>query len=299
MATSVRPASTLARCAGRQSAMPAMASASVAPMPDAGPSRAAIAELARKVLVHDFRNIDPSAARILLVEAGPRVLPSFSETLAPAALRQLEQLGVEVKTGIAVTECRADGITLADGEAVASNCVMWAAGVMASPAAKWLGAEADRAGRVLVGPGLTVPGHDEIFVIGDTAAYRDADGQMVPGVAPTAKQMGQYAASAIAARLKGKAVAQFRYRDYGSLATIGRKAAVADFGRLRLTGFPAWLMWGLAHLWFLVGFRNRIIVFLDWAWSYATFERGARLITGRRPASASPIPPARIARAMK
>ncbi|GIL03110.1 MAG: NADH dehydrogenase [Alphaproteobacteria bacterium] len=241
----------------------------------------AIAELARKALVNDFRTIDPSTARIVLVEAGPRILPAFAEPLSRAARRQLEGLGVEVMTGVAVTDCRQDGVTLAGGTVIGSHCVMWGAGVMASPAAAWLGARADRAGRVVVEADLSLPGHPDLFVIGDTAHVPDGKGGQVPGVAPAAKQMGRHVARAIAARLAGRPAPAFRYRDFGALSTIGRKAAVADFGRLRLTGFPAWLMWGLVHLWFLVGFRNRVIVFLDWAWAYATFERGARLITGR------------------
>jgi NADH dehydrogenase len=242
----------------------------------------AISELARNALVDDFRNIDPATARIVLVEAGDRILPSYPDSLSRAARRQLEQLGVDVRTGVAVSGCDGDGVTLADGDRIASNCILWGAGVIASPATTWLNAAADRAGRVIVNPDLTVPDHPEIFVIGDTASVRDARGVQVPGVAPAAKQMGQHVAGAISMRLRGRASGPFRYRDYGALSTIGRKSAVADFGRLKMTGFPAWLMWGLVHLWFLVGFRNRMIVFLDWVWSYATFERGARLITGRR-----------------
>lgn len=241
----------------------------------------AIAELARKALVNDFRNIDPSTARIVLVEAGPRILPTFPDSLSAAARHQLEMLGVEVLTGTAVTDCGPAGVTLAGNVELHSHCVLWGAGVMASPAATWLDARSDRAGRVVVGPDLTLPGHPEIFVVGDTAEVPGPGGKPVPGVAPAAKQMGQHVARTIVNRLKGRDTPDFRYRDFGSLSTIGRKAAVADFGRVRLTGFVAWLMWGLVHLWFLVGFRNRIIVFLDWAWAYATFERGARLITGR------------------
>jgi NADH dehydrogenase len=242
----------------------------------------AIVELARKAIVRDFRNIDSSTARVILVEAGLRLLPAFPEDLSASAKRQLEKLGVEVRLGHAVTQCDANGVTLADGEPIASASVLWAAGVMASRAAKWLHVEADRAGRVIVQDDLSVPSHPEIFVIGDTALVKGADGRPVPGVAPAAKQMGRYVANLIKARLAGKAVVPFRYIDYGNLATIGRKAAVADFGRLRLSGFVAWLLWSFAHLWFLVGFRNRIVVFLDWAWAYATFDRGARLITERR-----------------
>jgi NADH dehydrogenase len=242
----------------------------------------AIAELARKAIVRDFRRIDSSTARVILVEAGPRLLPAFPETLSASAKRQLERLGVEVRLGQAATRCDAGGVTLADGEAVASTCVLWAAGVQASRAATWLPVERDRAGRALVNGDLSIPGHPEIFVIGDTALVRGSDGRPVPGVAAAAKQMGRHVAGVIEARLAGRPARPFRYVDYGNLATIGRKAAVADFGWVRLTGFPAWLLWTFAHLWFLVGFRNRVVVFIDWAWAYATFDRGARLITERR-----------------
>ena len=242
----------------------------------------AIIELARKALSRDFRNIDSATARVVLVEADKRLLTAFPESLSQSAKTQLENLGVEVRLGAAVTRCDENGVTLADGEHIASTCILWAAGVTASRAAGWLGAESDRAGRVLVGDDLSVPGHPEIFVIGDTAAVKGKDGRLVPGVAPAAKQMGRYVARLIKARLAGTRVTPFSYSDYGNLATIGRKAAVADLGRVRLTGFPAWLLWSFAHLWFLVGFRNRIVVFLDWAWAYATFDRGARLITERR-----------------
>ncbi len=243
----------------------------------------AIAELARKAIVRDFRSINSSTARVILVEAGPRLLTAFPESLSQSAKAQLEKLGVEVRLGDAVTRCDGHGVMLADGEPIGSGCVLWAAGVMASRAATWLGAEADRAGRVIVNDDLSVPGHPEILVLGDTALVMSADGQPVPGVAAAAKQMGRYAARLIKARLAGQPTTKpFRYIDYGNLATIGRKAAVADFGRFRLSGLLAWLLWTFAHLWFLVGFRNRIVVFLDWAWAYATFDRGARLITERR-----------------
>jgi NADH:ubiquinone reductase (H+-translocating) len=242
----------------------------------------AIAELARKAIVKDFRHIDSSTARVVLVESGQRLLAAFPENLAASARRQLETLGVEVRLGHAVTRCDDHGVVLADGETIGSACVLWAAGVQASRAAKWLKVEADRAGRVIVGEDLSVPGHSRIFVIGDTALVKGAGGKPVPGVAPAAKQMGKYVARLIKARLAGKSIGPFRYADYGNLATIGRKAAVADLGRVRLTGFIAWLLWSFAHLWFLVGFRSRIIVFLDWAWAYATYDRGARLITERR-----------------
>jgi NADH dehydrogenase len=242
----------------------------------------AIVELARKAIVRDFRHIDSTTTRVVLVEAGPRLLPAFPEDLSASARRQLEKLGVEVRLGHAVTQCDENGVMLADGETIASGCVLWAAGVQASRAAKWLDVEADRAGRVIVAGDLSVPGHPEIFVIGDTALVVGEGGRPVPGVAAAAKQMGKYVARSIKARLAGEAVKPFRYIDYGNLATIGRKAAVADFGWIKLTGFVAWLLWTFAHLWFLVGFRNRIVVFLDWAWAYVTYDRGARLITERR-----------------
>jgi len=242
----------------------------------------AIIELARKAISRDFRNIDSSTTRVVLVEAGERLLAAFPESLSQSARLQLEKLGVEVRPGAAVTKCGDAGVTLADGHHIASGCVLWAAGVMASRAAKWLGVPADRAGRVIVENNLSVPGHPEIFVIGDTASVKGRGGRPVPGVAPAAKQMGRYVARLIKGRLGGRPVGSFRYADFGNLATIGRKAAVADLGRISLTGFPAWLMWSFAHLWFLVGFRNRVVVFLDWAWAYATFDRGARLITERR-----------------
>jgi NADH dehydrogenase len=242
----------------------------------------AIAELARKAIVRDFRNIDSGSTRVVLVEADRRLLAAFPENLSQSATAQLEKLGVEVSLGAAVVRCDAAGVALTDGLEIPSGCVIWAAGVMASRAAEWLNVAADRAGRVVVGPDLTVPGFPEIFVIGDTAAASGKDGRAVPGVAPAAKQMGRYAARAIRARIAGKPVEAFCYSDFGSLATIGRRAAVADLGWAKLSGFPAWLLWSFAHLWFLVGFRNRIAVFLNWTWAYATFDRSARLITGRR-----------------
>ena len=242
----------------------------------------AIIELARKAIARDFRNIDSSTTRVVLVEADKRLLTAFPEALSQSAKSQLEKLGVEVRLGAAVTKCDEAGVTLADGQHIPSACVLWAAGVMASRAAKWLGAASDRAGRVIVEKNLSVPGHPEIFVIGDTASVMGREDRPVPGVAPAAKQMGRYVARLIKGRLGGRPVGSFRYADFGNLATIGRKAAVADLGRIRLTGFPAWLLWSFAHLWFLVGFRNRVVVFLDWAWAYATFDRGARLITERR-----------------
>jgi NADH dehydrogenase FAD-containing subunit len=240
----------------------------------------AIAELGRVALRHDFRNIDPREARIVLVEAGPRVLPAFPGTLSEAARRSLERLGVEVRLGTPVTACDADGVTIG-GDRLPAATLVWAAGVAASSAARWLDAEKDRVGRVMVGPDLSLPGHPEIFCIGDTAHVADGDGKPLPGLAPVAKQQGAYVARLLRARLAGKAApGPFRYRDYGTLATIGRRAAVADFGWLRLKGTLAWLLWGAVHISFLIGFRNRAVVMLDWIWSYLTFQSGARLITG-------------------
>jgi NADH:ubiquinone reductase (H+-translocating) len=240
----------------------------------------AIAELATKAIIRDFRNIDPTNARILLIEAGPRILPSFPPHLSASAERQLTRLGVTVMTGRAVTACNANGVTLNNDVRIDSATMLWAAGVMASPAAKWLKTPADKAGRALIDASLHPPARPDIFVLGDTASVTDARGRLVPSVAPAAKQMGRHVAKAILCRIKGEAPAEFVYRDYGNLATIGRKSAVADFERLALSGFPAWLLWSFAHVWFLVGFRNRLTVFIDWIWSYVTYQRGARLITG-------------------
>ncbi len=240
----------------------------------------ALGELAKAALARDFRHIDPATARIVLVEAGPRLLPSFPPRLSSVAAAALQRLGVEVRLGTAVTSCDRDGAVLGD-ERLDSRTLIWAAGVAASPAASWLGIEPGRAARVPVGPDLTLPGHPEIFVIGDTAEVAGANGPL-PGVAPVAKQQGAYVAGAIAARIAGKSPpGPFRYRDFGNLATIGRREAVADFGWLRLTGRLAWLTWGVAHIYFLIGFRNRMAVAVDWLWSYLTYQRGARLITGQ------------------
>ncbi len=240
----------------------------------------AIAELARTALAADFRRIEPGTARVILVEAGARVLATFPERLSQKAQQSLEKLGVTVLTGKPVEVCDSEGVVIA-GTRIRASTLVWAAGVAASPAAKWVSAEKDRAGRAVVGPDLTVPGHPEIFAIGDTAMVRDADGKIVPGIAPAAKQQGVYAARAIAAKVAGRPMPPaFRYRHLGSMATIGRKSAVVDFGRVRLSGFLAWLLWGLAHVYFLIGFRSRVVVALNWIWAYATFQRGARLITG-------------------
>jgi NADH:ubiquinone reductase (H+-translocating) len=243
----------------------------------------AIAELVKVALARDFRAINPAMSRIILIEAGPRVLPSFAATLSAAAQRALEKLGVDIRLGRPVTRCDEVGVMLGE-ERVACGVTIWAAGVMASPAARWLEAEHDRAGRVLVERDLSLPGHPEIFVIGDTAAVRDEAGKALPGVATVAKQEGKYVARVLLARLAGKpAPPPFHYRDYGELATVGRNFAVVDFHWLRLTGRLAWLVWSVAHIYFLIGFRNRLVVAMDWIWAYLTFQRGARLITASDP----------------
>ncbi len=240
----------------------------------------AVAELARKALAADFRAIDPEQTHVMLVEAGPRLLPGFPESLSRYAADALARLGVDVQLGRSVTMCDATGVGLGQ-ERVAAGTVIWAAGVKASPAADWLGLEGDRAGRVRVGPDLKPLNTENIFVIGDTALAHDAAGAPLPGIAPVAKQQGAYVADVIKAQVAGKArPGSFRYRDRGQLATIGRKAAVITFRRLRLKGWLAWWIWGVAHIYFLISLRNRLIVATQWLWSYVTFERGARLITG-------------------
>jgi len=243
----------------------------------------AIAELAHRALAADFRSINPREARIILVEAGARVLPAMKPTLSDNALRALEKLGVEVRLGTTVTGCDAEGVDIRHGERddrIASECIIWAAGVAASPAAKWLEVPADRVGRVAVEADLSLPGRPEVFVIGDTALVLDREGKPLPGIAPAAKQQGTYVAKLLRNRIAGKPTASFRYRHRGDLATIGRKSAVVDFGWIRLKGTLAWLLWSAAHIYFLIGFRNRLFVALSWLWAYATFHRGARLITG-------------------
>ena len=268
-----------------------------------------IAELARDTLRHDFRVIDPRDARIVLVEAAERVLTTFPPTLSGRAQRSLERLGVTVRTGRTVTGIDAGTVTLEarDGgiERIPSRTVVWAAGVTASSLAGRLGeltgAERDRAGRIAVEPDLTLPGHPEVFAIGDMVTVRGADGVVValPGVAPVAMQQGRYVAAVVRGRLRGRDTGPFRYRDKGNLATIGRAAAVADIKGLHLSGFPAWITWLFVHLWYLVGFENRLLVIIRWAFSFATHGRGARLIApipggaGARSsaADASGVPP--------
>ncbi len=244
-----------------------------------------IAELAHDTLRADFRNFDTRNARVVLVEAGPRILAGFTEDLSAYAERALTRLGVEVRTGHAVSRCTEDGIELG-GAFLRAKTILWAAGVAASPAAEWLGAAADRAGRVIVEPDLTVPAHRDIFVVGDTAHVVSADGKPVPGVAPAAKQEGRYVAGVIRARLKGAAPPPpFAYSNAGNLATIGKRAAIVDFGWIKLKGRIAWWSWGIAHIFFLIGLRNRLAVALNWLWIYFSGHRSARLITQGQPKS--------------
>lgn len=246
-----------------------------------------IAELAHDTLRGDFRNVDTRSARVILVEAGPRILAGFTEDLSSYAERALERLGVEVRLGQPVSDCRADGIMLGE-EFLPARTTLWAAGVAASPAAEWLEAPSDRAGRVRVEPDLTAPGRPDIFVIGDTAFVAGTDGKPVPGVAPAAKQQGLYVAGLIKARLQGKpAPPPFAYRNAGNLATIGKRAAIVDFGWIKLRGRLAWWIWGIAHIFFLIGLRNRLAVALNWLWIYVSGHRSARLITQRDPGSGS------------
>lgn len=249
----------------------------------AGPTGVELAgtlvEIARRVLASDFRSINPARARVILVEAGPRVLAAYPEDLSHSAEAQLKKLGVEVIVNGRVTDIGTDHVQIGN-ERIPSAVTLWSAGVAASPLGKKLGVPVDRAGRVLVDPDLTIAGYPNVFVIGDLAAVTQKDGKPVPGVAPAAIQMGQYTAKTILNDLKSKPRKPFEYWDKGSLATIGRAAAVADFGRIHLSGFIAWLGWLFIHVFFLIGFKNRILVLMEWAWAYFTFQRGARLITG-------------------
>jgi len=251
----------------------------------------AIAELAHKALASDFRNIDPTSARIILVEAAPRILTAFPEVLAKKAQKALNRLGVEVRTQAPVEAIDENGVVIA-GKPLAAKTVIWTAGVTASPAGKWLGVETDRVGRVKVSGDLTIPGHPNIFVIGDTASVIE-NGKQLPGMAPVAMQEGRYVASMIAHRVAGKknvrtrrsgetsalAVAPFHYINKGNVATVGRSYGVVEIGKLRVAGFLAWVLWLAIHIFYLIGFRNRILVIFQWAWAYLTFQRGARLIT--------------------
>ena len=238
-----------------------------------------LAEIARHTLRHEFRRIDPHAARVLLLEAGPRVLSSFPESLSEKARKQLERLGVEVHTGTPVGAIDADGVLLGT-QRIAARTVLWSAGVAASPLAKSLGVPLDRAGRVPVQADLSIAGLPEVFVAGDLACVQQ-EGKPVPGVAPAAKQMGNCVAKVIRARIAGQAAESFRYRDFGNLATIGRMAAVVDVRGWHLSGVLAWWFWLAAHVWFLIGFRNRLVVLIDWARAYWSYQRSARIIVGR------------------
>ena len=238
-----------------------------------------LAEIAHRVLRDEFRSIDPKRTRILLLEGGPRILPAYAPDLSESAVRQLQKLGVEVRVPAMVT--RIDpGAVWVGTERISAAVILWAAGVAASSLGKKLGAPTDRAGRVLVNPDLSVPNYPEVFVIGDLATLKDEHGNTLPGVAPVAIQEGRYVAKAIANDLRKSPRQPFHYVDKGSLATIGRAAAVAQFRKLHISGYFAWLAWLFVHIFFLIGFRNRLIVLIQWAWSYFTYQRGARLITG-------------------
>ncbi|MGQ0504565.1 MAG: NAD(P)/FAD-dependent oxidoreductase, partial [Myxococcaceae bacterium] len=239
-----------------------------------------IAEIARHTVAKDFRSIDPKTSRVLLIEAGPRVLPTFATSLSDHALKSLQRLGVEVRIQAPVTQVAADGVELG-GERIASRTILWAAGVAASPLAKSLGVPLDRSGRVIVEKDCTIPGYPEVFVVGDLAAYSHGLERPLPGVAPVAMQMGTYAGQSLLRALQGKERKPFRYVDRGSMATIGRAAGIADVFGLKLSGFLGWLAWLFLHVLFLIGFKNKLVVLIQWTWSYLTFRRGARLITGR------------------
>ena len=239
----------------------------------------ALSEIARRVLSRDFRKINTARARVILMEGTPRVLPAMAPESSRSAARQLEKLGVEVMTSTMVTGIDERGVTYAQGT-IPARTVIWAAGVAASPLGKTLGAPLDRAGRVIVNEDLSVPGAPEVFVIGDLASVKQSDGRAVPGLAPAAMQMGRHAARNLAHAVRGEATQPFRYVDKGTLATIGRGAAVAEVGRLKLSGLIAWMAWLLIHIFYLIGFRNRFLVLAEWAWVYLRNDSGARLITG-------------------
>ncbi len=239
----------------------------------------AIAEIARDTLRHDFRSINPAGAHVTIVEAGPRLLPNLPEDLSHYAEAALRRMGVDVRLGVQVVGCDGRGVDTKGGRIEAATLI-WAAGVQASPAASWIGAKADRHGRIPVSADLSVPGHPEIYAIGDTAAAGQSDGRPVPGVAPAAKQMGEFVGRRIAALVTGaQPAAGFHYRDQGELATIGRSSAVVRIGRVKLKGFIAWLFWSVVHIFFLVTLRDRVVVSLNWLWNYVTFTRSARVVT--------------------
>jgi len=238
-----------------------------------------LAEISRQVLANEFQSIDPKSTRIILLEGGPRILPVYPEDLSRSAEEQLRHLGVDVRTSTMVTGVEAGVVHMGETH-LSAAVILWAAGVAASPLGKKLGAPIDRAGRVLVNPDLSIPGHPEVFVIGDLAFLKDEHGKIIPGVAPVAMQEGRATARNIQRELRGEPRRNFHYFNKGNLATIGRAAAVAEFGKVHISGFLAWLSWLFIHIFFLIGFRNRIMVMIQWAWSYLTYERGARLITG-------------------
>ena len=243
-----------------------------------------LAEISRHALAHEFRSIDPTRTHILLIEGGPRVLAAYPEDLSRSAEQQLKDLGVEVRTSTLVTKMEAGAVYVGPTR-IPATVILWAAGVAASPLGKKLGVPIDRAGRVEVQPDLTIPGHPEVFVIGDLAAVKGEDGQLVPGVAPAAMQQGNFVGKVIRKEVASKGDWKrpaFHYWDKGNLATIGRAAAVAQFGKIHISGFLAWLSWLFIHIFFLIGFRNRLLVLIQWAWSYVTYERSARLITGSK-----------------
>jgi NADH:ubiquinone reductase (H+-translocating) len=239
----------------------------------------AISDIAGRHLMKEFRAIDPRQSRIILLEGGPRVLPSYPEDLSASAERQLKEMGVEVRTNAMVTNIEPGAVSVGK-EKIPAAVILWGAGVSASPLGKMLGVPTDKAGRVVVQRDLTVPGHPEVFVAGDLAAAQQNNGKPVPGVAPAAIQMGKFAARQIKRSVEGKLREEFEYLDKGSLATIGRSRAVADFGKVHISGFFAWVAWLFIHLLFLIGFRNRLFVMSEWAWAYITYNHGARLITG-------------------
>lgn len=239
----------------------------------------AIAEIARYALAKDFRTIDPTHARVMLLEGGPRVLPSYPEKLSVKAVDSLRRLGVDVRTGATVTGVSSDSVMLG-GQKIATCTVLWAAGVAASPVGRSLGVPLDRAGRVIVEPDLSIPGHPEIFVIGDMAAFLHQTGKLLPGVCPVAIQQGEAVADNIRREIAGRPRRPFHYADRGSMATIGRAAGLCWIGRMQFNGVFGWLAWLFIHIFFLIGFRNRLVVMIEWAWAYVTYQRGARLITG-------------------
>ena len=251
----------------------------------------AIAEIARQVLVDDFRHVDPRETRVVLIEAGPRILPTYAERSSANASDELKRLGVEVRVGEPVTAVDENGV-LVGGQRIDAGTVLWAAGVAASRVGSFLGVPLDRNGRVVVQPDLTIPGRPEIFVIGDLALFTHQGGRPLPGVSPVAMQQGRYVARAIRERLAGREPRPFHYLDKGSMAVVGRSAAIAEVLGLKLKGFPAWLAWSLLHIFYLIGFRNRFVVMFEWAWAYVSYQRGARLITGNLEAPRGAAPAA-------